>query len=188
MERTIIKAIKNDVSIFAMHTNLDNIKQGVNQKLGALLNLQQPEILSPKPGKLMKLVTFVPQEYTYRVLDALHKAGAGVIGEYDHCSFRVQGTGRFKPSEKATPHTGKKNTLEEVKEDRLEVIFPVSKKDSVIKALSKSHPYEEVAYYLHDLANLYQESGSGMIGNLTNKLKPEEFLEFLKKSLRLNFL
>jgi hypothetical protein len=171
-----------------MHTNLDNIKQGVNHKICDMLNLGNLEILAPKSGTLMKLVSFVPQEDTYKVLEELHLAGAGVIGEYDHCSFRVEGTGRFKPGEKANPHIGNKNLLEEVKEERIEVIFPAAKKNDILQALNQSHPYEEPAYYLQELANLHPEIGSGMIGDLKDGMAPEDFLEFLKKNMQLQIV
>jgi dinuclear metal center YbgI/SA1388 family protein len=188
LERAIIKAIKNDIAIYAMHTNLDNIMEGVNKKISDLLKLENQKILSPKPGKLMKLVTFIPNEQTLRVLDAVHQAGAGSIGDYDHCSFRTQGTGRFKPNENADPHIGEKNKMEEVREDRVEVIFPVFKKNDVLSALKNAHPYEEVAFYLHDLANESNEIGSGMIGELKKKMKPDEFLKYLKRCMQLDWI
>lgn len=186
IERTVIKALKNDIAVYAVHTNLDNMKHGVNKKISDLLKIQNPIILSPKTGGMMKLVTFIPQEDTLKVLDVLHQAGAGSIGNYDHCSFRIQGTGRFKPNEAADPHIGEKNKMEEVKEQRVEVIFPDYLKNMVLSALFQSHPYEEVAYYLHELANESSEVGAGMIGNLEKRMKPEEFLRYLKEKMHLD--
>lgn len=185
VERTVIKALKNDVAIYAVHTNLDNMKIGVNKKICDLLKLQNPKILSPKPGRMMKLVTFIPEDEALQVLDALHQAGAGSIGDYDHCSFRIQGTGRFKPNEQADPHIGKKNKMQEVKEERVEVIFPDYIKNEVISALLQTHPYEEVAYYLHQLANESAEMGAGMIGSLEKGMEPQEFLKYLKEKMQL---
>ncbi|MBR9997794.1 MAG: Nif3-like dinuclear metal center hexameric protein [Cyclobacteriaceae bacterium] len=186
VERAIIKAIKQDIAVYAIHTNLDNVKQGVNKKIAEMLDLVDPEILSPGQNKLMKLVTFIPKTHTDQVLEKIHQAGAGKIGDYDHCSFRVNGTGRFKPGENADPYIGTKDLLEEVNEDRVEVIFPAFKKNEVLAAMNDSHPYEEVAYYLHELANLSGDTGSGMIGNLQNEMQPLEFLDFLKKKMSLN--
>jgi dinuclear metal center YbgI/SA1388 family protein len=188
VERTIIKALKNDISIYALHTNLDNIKEGVNKKICDLLKIRDPKILLPKSGSMMKLVTFIPREKTLQVLDAVHQAGAGSIGDYDHCSFRVLGTGRFRPNEEANPHIGEKNKMEEVIEDRVEVIFPDFRKNEVISSLLRTHPYEEVAYYLHELANESSEIGSGMIGYLDADLEPIEFLKYLKRNMQLDWI
>jgi dinuclear metal center YbgI/SA1388 family protein len=188
VEKAVIKAIKNDIAVYAMHTNLDNIKQGVNKKIADLLGLKDQQILAPRQDKLMKLVTFIPREQTDHVLDAMHSAGAGMIGEYDHCSFRIQGKGRFRPGENANPHIGIRDQLEEVAEDRVEVIFTADRKENVLYALKTSHPYEEVAYYLHELVNESQDIGSGMTGNLESDMKPDEFLKKLKNDMDLDFV
>ena len=124
VERVIIKAIKNDIALYAIHTNLDNIKNGVNKKIADKLGLSKVKILNPKASGLFKLVTFVPKNNVLDVLNAMHDAGAGVIGDYDHCSFRTHGTGRFKPNENANPHIGERNEIEEVEEERIELIYP----------------------------------------------------------------
>jgi dinuclear metal center YbgI/SA1388 family protein len=178
VERTIIKAIKNDIAIYAIHTNLDNVHRGVNRKIAAKLGLKNIAVLVPRKDTLTKLVTFIPKENTETVLQALHEAGAGNIGNYKNCSFRISGTGTFQPTAEATPHIGSSGNLEKVDEDRVEVIFPAHLETHVISALKKSHPYEEVAYYLSHLENENQEVGSGMIGDLE---LPEEPIEFLKR-------
>lgn len=185
VERTIIKAIKNEIAIYAIHTNLDNVKDGVNAKIAERLGLQNIRILQPGKATLKKLITFIPRENTVEVLDAMHRAGAGIIGDYDHCSFRVSGTGRFKPSEKAAPHIGEKNQMEEVKEDRVEVIISQHRVSRVLEALRTAHPYEEVAYYLHDLGNVDQDIGSGMLGDMKEAMTERDFLDHLNKAMDL---
>jgi dinuclear metal center YbgI/SA1388 family protein len=186
VERTVLKAIRNDISIYAIHTNLDNVHVGVNKKIAEKIGLKDVRILAPKSGTLSKLVTFIPQQKTDEVLQALHNAGAGNIGNYDHCSFSVQGTGTFRPNEQANPVIGEKLKQEYVSENRVEVIFPTYLENSIVQALRKSHPYEEVAYYLTSLHNDNQEVGSGMVGELEKALEPMEFLRRLKGSMGLS--
>ena len=186
VERTVIKAIKNDIAIYAAHTNLDNVATGVNHKICNILGLQNLKILAPKKGTLKKLVVFVPHENTQEVLNALYQAGAGEIGNYENCSFRVTGTGTFTPNDQANPHIGEKLQPEEVTEHRIEIIFPAYREAAVISALLKAHPYEEVAHYLHSLDNKDLSVGSGMIGNLPQAMNTEDFLNFLKEKMELN--
>lgn len=183
VERTIIKAIKSDIAIYAIHTNLDNVHTGVNKKIAERIGLKNTRILLPKKETLTKLVTFAPKENSGDVLNALHKAGAGNIGNYKNCSFKVVGEGSFMPNEKANPHIGQTNQLERVEEDRIEVIFPSYLSSAIISALRKSHPYEEVAYYLTSLENENQEVGAGMIGELDEALEPSNFLAHIKKTM-----
>lgn len=185
VERTLIRAIRNDVAIYAIHTNLDNVLGGVNSKIAEKVGLVNTRILLPKKDTLAKLVTFVPHENAGSVLSALHEAGAGQIGNYKNCSFRVSGQGAFMPVEGASPHIGEKDRLEIVDETRIEVIFPAWREGQVLEALRKSHPYEEIAYYLTALANENQEVGSGLIGELAEPQEPMEFLRRLKISMDL---
>ena len=185
VERTVIKAIKNDIAIYAIHTNLDNVAGGVNFKIAEKLELENVKVLSPKKQNQMKLTVFVPKENTQTVLEALGKAGAGKIGNYEYCSFRTEGTGTFKGNEETNPAVGEKERLEEVLEDRVEVIFPAYLEDRVMQALRQAHPYEEIAYYLHALENTNSQVGSGAIGNLPKSLSGEEFLRFLKDKMAL---
>jgi dinuclear metal center YbgI/SA1388 family protein len=180
VERTVIKAIKHDIAIYAIHTNLDNVYAGVNRKICEKIGLQNLRILSPKTGTLSKLVTFVPPEYTAKVLDALHRAGAGQIGNYKNCSFKVEGTGTFQPTEAANPFQGEANKQESVHEDRIEVLVASHLEYTITEALRASHPYEEVAYYLTALHNENQEIGAGMVGELPFAMEPGAFLEDLK--------
>lgn len=185
VERVIIKAIKNDIAIYAIHTNLDNIINGVNKKLAEKLRLTNTRILRPIKN-LQKLVTFVPVANTENVLNALHKAGAGNIGNYSECSFKVNGKGYFRPNEEANPIIGEKNIREEVDENRIEVIYPQHLARNIISSLRGAHPYEEVAYYMTDLQNENQENGAGLIGNLSEPMQVAEFLVHLTSSLSLS--
>jgi len=184
VERTIINAIKNDIAIYAIHTNLDNVRHGVNKMIAEKLGLINLKILQPKKETLSKLVTFSPQSHTAKILEAMHRAGAGQIGDYKNCSFTVEGTGAFSPSENSKPHIGKPGGDETVKEDRVEVILPRHLEKRVLKALMSTHPYEEVAYYLTELTNENQEVGSGLIGDLPNEIDTLEFLKKVKAEMK----
>jgi dinuclear metal center YbgI/SA1388 family protein len=177
VERTIVKAIKNDVAIYAIHTNLDNVHTGVNQKICEKIGLKDLKVLAPKDDQLNKLVTFVPKKDTEKVTSALYEAGAGQVGDYKNCSFQLEGVGTFLPTDSTNPHIGERNKQTYVEETRVELLFPSHLKTPILKALKNAHPYEEVAYYVFPLLNENQHVGSGMIGKVE---KPEEPLQFLK--------
>jgi dinuclear metal center YbgI/SA1388 family protein len=162
VEKCIIKAIKNDINIYAIHTNLDNIHTGINRKIGEKLGFKKMHILQPKSDNLLKLTFFVPVNEAEKVLNAIHEAGAGQIGNYKNCSFSTIGEGTFMPNNDANPFIGNTNILERVNEKRVEVILPKHLKNKILEALKNHHPYEEVAYYLHELINTNQETGAGM--------------------------
>ena len=188
VDTCIIKAIKNDIHIYAIHTNLDNLITGVNQKIAQKIGLKNLKILSPKCNTLLKLTAFVPKESKEKVLASLYASGAGVIGNYDHCSFQLLGEGTFKPNEYANPTIGKRGEIKSVNEVRIEVIVPSNRKNKVLAGMKQSHPYEEVAYYLSELVNENQEVGSGMIGDLSEALESSLFLDHLKKSMNLQVI
>ncbi|HEV7350494.1 Nif3-like dinuclear metal center hexameric protein [Telluribacter sp.] len=184
VERTVIKAIKNDVAIYSVHTNLDSVVNGVNWALANRLGLQHIRILAPKKQLLMKLTFFVPADHTQQVLEAVYGAGAGQIGEYSRCSFRTSGTGTFRPSEEANPTTGERGKDEEVQENRVEVLLPAYLEQAVVRAMRQAHPYEEVAYYLSALENENQEVGIGAVGELPDPMTATDFLTMLKKNMQ----
>ncbi|SDM29530.1 dinuclear metal center protein, YbgI/SA1388 family [Catalinimonas alkaloidigena] len=188
VERTVITALKNDIAVYAIHTNLDHVHQGVNARIAQRLGLQQPRILSPKEGMLLKLTVFVPRENSAALREALHQAGAGNIGNYSECSFRTDGMGTFRPNERANPHLGTHHHLEEVQEERIEVILPTWQRGAVLSAMRQAHPYEEVAYYLSPLENTWQEVGAGMIGTLPTPLSERDFLAYLKEKMQLQVI
>lgn len=185
VERTILKALQHQIAIFACHTNLDHVHNGVNAKLCEKLGITKMRILAPKAQLLTKLETFVPVADTEKVLNAIHAAGAGQIGEYSDCSFRITGTGRFTPSQEAHPHIGERGKTEETIENRIEVIFPSYKQNQVMRALLEAHPYEEVAHFIIALENVNQEVGAGMVGELEEALAPEDFTRLVKERLNL---
>jgi dinuclear metal center YbgI/SA1388 family protein len=185
VERTVLLAIKNDVAIYAIHTNLDNmLHNGVNTKIAEKLGLTNLKILAPKRQILTKLTTFVPLSDSQKVLDALYAAGAGKMGNYENCSFRTEGIGSFKPVGGANPHIGTLNEVEEVAENRLEVIFPSHLEGAILAALRTVHPYEEVAFYVQSLENAHQEVGAGIVGELLEPMPERDFLQFLKTTMQ----
>lgn len=187
IERIVINAIKNDIAIYAIHTNLDNMLQGVNMKIAEKLRLQQVRILAPSPDTLLKLYTYAPLEHAETIKNALFAAGAGNIGDYSECSFSVKGTGTFKPGENAQPFIGKAGgERENAEEVKLEVLVSKDKKNAILRALRNAHPYEEVAYELVALQNTHQDIGSGMIGTLAAPMKQDEFLHYLKTSMNVS--
>ncbi|UXX79168.1 Nif3-like dinuclear metal center hexameric protein [Reichenbachiella carrageenanivorans] len=188
VERTVIKAIKNDIAIFSIHTNLDSVHTGVNHMICERIGLSNCKTLAPKSGLLTQLVTFVPSTQSSTVLDALYKAGLGQIGNYDECSFQSQGMGSFRPNSQANPAIGKADTRETVEETRIEGIFPSHLKNKIISALKKSHPYEEIAYYLTALDNENQEVGAGMVGELYSPMATGDFFQLLKDKFNLQVI
>lgn len=189
VERTVMKALRNHISIIAIHTNLDNVlRNGVNQRLASLIGLKDVRILRPMSGELMKLETYVPTAHTEVLIEALGAAGAGSIGEYSNCSFTVNGTGRFEPSENADPFAGEKGSIHAEQEDKLEMIFQSSDRGVVMKELFKCHPYEEVAYNVIPLNNKHQDRGAGVIGKIEKPMPVDEFLDELKQRLNLSVL
>lgn len=188
VERAVILAIKHDVALYAIHTNLDSVRGGVNWKIAERLGLRDVRVLVPKRQVLLKLVAFVPLEATQRVLDALYAAGAGQIGDYKNCSFRTEGTGTFRPTGGANPTVGAVGRDEEVPEHRVEIVLPAPLEGRVLAALRAAHPYEEVAYYLQRLENENQEVGAGAIGVLAQPLTEPDFLAHLKTSMQLSLI
>jgi len=188
VERCIIKAIRNDIAIYAIHTNLDNVLHGVSGKIAQMLGLEQVRILQPKASTLQKMVTFIPKKDADQVMAEIHAIGAGQIGHYSECSFRIDGTGTFRPDAKAQPHIGTAGNLERVEEVRAEVIFPAYLKNKIIQTLIKAHPYEQPAYDIYALQNTHPETGSGVVGELPQALSAADFLNHLKNSMKLNII
>ncbi|MFM2359975.1 MAG: hypothetical protein RLY16_1968 [Bacteroidota bacterium] len=188
IEDCIIFAIKHDIAIYAIHTNLDNVIAGVNGKIASILELQEIKILSPKPNQLCKLVSFVPTAFTDSVLNALFSAGAGTIGNYRECSYRHEGIGSFLPESSAQPFVGEKGKRHLEPEDRIEVVVPTPISQTVIAALKEAHPYEEVAFDLIPLQNQHPLIGSGIIGQLAEPISELIFLQQLKDKFGLSII
>jgi len=183
VERVILKAIKNDIAIYAMHTALDNSFQGVNAKICEVLGLQNKKILIPQKSNIKKLTTYAPIENAEKVRTALFNAGAGNIGNYDNCSFNTEGYGTYKGNENSNPVIGEKGKLHNEKETLISIIFEKHLERNILSALFEAHPYEEVAYDIVTLDNIHQEIGMGMIGELNEEKSAEEFLNFVKEKM-----
>ena len=182
VERCIMKAIKNDIVIYSMHTNLDNAPLGVNYKIAEKIGLKNVRILDPKPDSLLKLVTFVPLKQAEEVRKALFDAGCGCIGNYDACSYNLQGEGTFRAQEGTNPFCGKIGELHHEEEVRIETILPSFKQNTVIKALKAAHPYEEPAFDLYPLQNTWDQVGAGIVGELQEPETETDFLKRIKKT------
>ncbi|MBT8271860.1 MAG: Nif3-like dinuclear metal center hexameric protein, partial [Bacteroidia bacterium] len=183
VERTVMKAIKHDIAIIAIHTALDNDHHGVNDKICERLGLTNREILIPKAGTIKKLSTYVPTSQAGELRTALFNAGAGEMGNYSHCSFNIEGTGTFLGNEVSSPTLGEKGELHKETEIKLTMIFASHLESKILQTLFKSHPYEEVAYEVITLNNANQTLGMGMTGKLSNPMAEEDFMSFVKERM-----
>jgi dinuclear metal center YbgI/SA1388 family protein len=188
VERTVITAIKNDVAIYAIHTNLDNVLAGVNGKMADMLGLVNRRVLSPKPGLLKKLAVFVPEAQAAAVRSAVFEAGAGHIGNYSECSFNSSGGGTYKAGDGSNPFVGNAGEQHMQEEVKVEVIFPVWLQHAAIAAMKSAHPYEEVAYDIIALDNVWDNTGSGLLGELTDAVDEASFLEQIKTAFGLKLI
>jgi len=183
-ERIVRMAIQKDIAIYSAHTNFDAIRGGVNGALADRLGLLDQQILDPMSGTLRKVVVFVPHAQLDQVRQAMFDAGAGHIGNYDSCSFNLEGTGTFRGGENSNPFSGEAGVFHREPETRLETIVPVSRLGKLISAMCHAHPYEEVAYDVYPLENKDPLRGSGMIGRLEYPMEEEVFMGFLKDRTR----
>jgi dinuclear metal center YbgI/SA1388 family protein len=188
--RAVEKAIRNDIALYAIHTNLDNAATGVNYILAEKLGLKTEslKILRPLVQRLIKLSYFVPIENHEEVLKAVHAAGGGQIGKYYDCSFSVEGRGRFTPGEGTNPKLGKIGVPEEVLEYKVDIIVPDVQFHSLLSALKEAHPYEELAYFASPVLNQWQDKGAGMVGELPEEMNFGDFVAMVKNSLGLSML
>lgn len=187
-ERVLISAVRNNIALYSVHTNLDNIAEGVNKVICDKLGLKNTKILAPRENLLRKLVTFVPQSHADIVRKAIFDAGAGHIGNYDSCSFSSEGKGTFRAGQHASPYVGEIGELHFEDELRIETIFPFHLKSGIIRALLEAHPYEEVAYDIVPVENSLNQAGSGMIGALDNPLDEKQLLENIKTNFNCSIL
>ena len=188
VERTIIAAIKHDIAIYAIHTNLDNVKQGVNSKIAEKLGLNKLQILQPRESQLRKLITFAPLNKAEELRKALFAAGAGNLGKYSECSFNTEGVGTFMPEKGSDPFVGEIGKRHEENEVKIEVIFPSYLEKKLTTAMIKAHPYEEVAYDIISLGNYLSDVGSGMTGELPNAMAETDFLKMVQKAFGLKLV
>jgi len=184
VEKTVITAIKNDIAIYAIHTNLDNVRHGVNGIIADKLGLTDRSILQPRPGALRKLFTFVPVQQAPRVREAIFAAGGGHIGHYSECSFSGAGTGTFKGGAGTNPFVGEPGKQHQEEELKLEVLFPAYLEKAIIAAMIAAHPYEEVAYDVVALQNTHPGIGAGIIGSLPAPAAEKAVLAQLRQVFR----
>ena len=180
VQRCVAKAIKNDIAIYAAHTNIDNVLQGVSGRMAAKIGLTNIRALQTKRDTLLKLVTFVPQAQANQVREAMFAAGAGQIGNYDACSYNMEGFGTFRANDRCNPFVGTKNELHSEPETRIEVTLPVYFKHKVVNALIQAHPYEEPAYDIYPLQNEWAQAGLGVVGELSEAEHEKTFLLRIK--------
>ncbi|NJB83276.1 Nif3-like dinuclear metal center hexameric protein [Wenyingzhuangia aestuarii] len=183
VERVVMKAIKNDIAIYATHTALDNSFNGVSAKMCEVLHLKNKEVLIPQKGTIKKLITFVPTDKASKIREALYNAGAGSIGNYSNCSFNTEGIGTFKGNDDSNPVVGTKGVLQEEQETQIGITFSKHLESEILSALIKTHPYEEVAYEITTLENVNQHIGIGMIGELETPLNTFDFLSYVKLNM-----
>lgn len=186
VERIVKKALVNDIAVYASHTNLDNLWGGVNTKIADKLGVKNYSLLSPLKEKLLKLVYFVPVDHAEATRRAVFEAGAGHIGDYDSCSYNLEGFGTFKAGEGTDPFVGKQGQIHQENEMRIEVILPDYLQSRVLNSLLRAHPYEEVAYDLYPLKNQFDRAGMGVIGELDHEMKEIDFLNHLKETFDAN--
>lgn len=184
VEKAIMQAIKHNIAIYAIHTNLDNVMGGVSSKIANHLGLGHCKILAPKRHTLRQLAVFCPISATENVKQAMFLAGAGNIGKYDECSFSTHGIGTFRANADCNPYVGKIGERHTEKEEKIEVIFPINKEREVVSAMKNAHPYEEVAYQIYVLENEYEMVGSGIVGELPQEMVVETFFSWLKEKMQ----
>ncbi len=175
--------IRNDITVYAAHTNLDAATGGVSDALARKLDLSELTVLQPSQSRYLKLAVFVPVGHDEKVRSSMAEAGAGWIGNYSSCFFFTRGTGTFKPAPGTRPFIGKTGELEQVEEVKVETIVPAYRLDAVLEAMQKAHPYEEVAYDLYQLENICTSSGLGRVGILPEPLPLQRFAEKVKAAL-----
>lgn len=186
--KIVQKLLQHNITVYAAHTNLDIADDGLNDWLAEALKLNQPQILVPTyTEKLIKLAVFVPTSHQHDVRVALAEAGAGFIGDYSHCSFRMAGIGTFMPHEGTSPYIGSQGKIEEVSEVKIETIFPESLEKKVISAMHKAHPYEEVAYDIYELAQPGKQYGLGRLGKI-DTIALGDFAKDVKEALELDYV
>ncbi len=163
----VYDCISKGIALFSIHTPLDVSEVSASFALARLLDMENTAVLAPTDaGNLLKLAFFVPSDHLEKVSEAIYNAGAGQSGNYSHCGFRVEGEGTFKPGEGSNPFSGRRGELSREKESRLETIVPREKMADILKALTKEHPYEEIAYDLYPLENTPGHIGYGAVGHL----------------------
>ena len=184
VERVVLKAIQNNIAIYATHTALDNVNNGVSAKMCEVLGLQNCKTLIPKKGIIKKLTTYVPIAEAENLREKLFEAGAGAIGNYDNCSFNIDGKGSYRGNKNSNPTIGEKGKVTFTEETSISVTFDSYLEGKILQALFNTHSYEEVAYEIITLNNSNQNVGMGMTGEFSDTIDEKEFLSFVKKTFK----
>ena len=184
VQRTVNKAIKNNISVYAIHTNLDNIYNGVSFRIAKRIGLKNTHVLAPKHNMLRSLMVYCPSSHSKVLKEALFDAGAGNIGDYNKCSFTSSGVGTFLPVDGADPFLGNIGQLHVGNEDKIEVVYLIKDELNILYSMKKAHPYEEIAYHIFDLNNEYNLVGTGIFGELEEEKDSLEFLNHVKKVMK----
>lgn len=188
VERIVIKAIKNNIAIYSIHTALDNSFVGVNAKICEVLGLENTQVLIPQKSTIKKLTTYVPESHAMALREALFEVGGGSIGNYDNCSFNIAGMGTFNGNDQSNPVIGEKGQTQYVKEVQINITFEKHLENKILSTLLKAHPYEEVAYEIITLENKNQHIGIGMVGELPVAQKAEKFLKTVKQRMNVGLI
>ncbi len=184
-----LKLIKNNISVFCAHTNLDVIKKGVNSALAKKLDLQNVEFLTTESGaSVFQVAVYVPSDSMVKVADAVFASGAGIIGNYSNCMNDYEVSGQFMPLEGSNPILGTKDKLEKVVERKLEFFVDSFKLNKVIEVMKKAHPYETPAYSVNLQSKPNENYGLGMLGELKQEMTLEDFAKTVKKNLQAPFV
>lgn len=187
-DEMIVKAIKNDIVIYAAHTNIDSSMPGVSSVLGKALGLTNISILHPKSDFLCKILVYVPNNHADIVRKAIFNSGGGCIGNYDSCSFNSEGVGTFRGNSESNPFVGRKNELHQEPETRIEFMIPRYMQNKVLRAITEAHPYEEPAFDIIPLNNKLMNKGLGVVGDLIEPMSEIEFLDMVKATINLKAL
>ena len=188
IQRTVIKAIKTNIAIYSIHTNLDNVHNGVSAKIAEKLGLENCRVLAPKSDLLRQLVVYCPTNNADELKRALFNNGAGTIGDYNQCSFTSAGIGTFSANENCKPFVGEIGEEHNENEDRIEVIYPKYKEKLILNAMRMAHPYEQIAHQIYVLENKHQLVGPGIVGELREAVNTEAFLRHIKRNMKTNFI
>ncbi|MCH5319750.1 MAG: Nif3-like dinuclear metal center hexameric protein [Paramuribaculum sp.] len=182
VEKTAWAAIKHDIAIYASHTSLDNARGGVSFSMAEALGLNNIRFLSPQDDKILKLSVWIPRAHALDLRDQLFMAGCGQLGNYDNCSFSVEGTGTFRPLEGSCPADGTINALHSGEEVRLELLLPRWIKSKVEETILLNHPYEEPAYEFSSVTIGTKSSGLGAVGELSSPITAVSLIERIKST------
>lgn len=188
VERVVMKAIKHDIAIYCIHTALDNALKGVNDMICNQLKLINKRILIPQSETIKKLTTYVPKNEAEQLRTSLFNSGAGSIGNYNNCSFNVDGYGTFNGNENSNPVKGEKGHIHTEAETKITITFPKHLETKVVNTLFQSHSYEEVAYEITTLENKNQNIGMGMVGELEEPMDESTFLSYLKTKMNTEYI